>query len=779
MQASSSFSISWSLRDLDLLLLLLLLIATLLLLPGLKCDNSIVVMPIFVAGVDMGTIAAASVVEEGAAAAASISVLGTAPYDLSSPSEVLLPGAAVSRALQGYEIELRELSYRVVKPVENGTKLKSLLRSCNFFEAGLTSGRNCTSSKEKAAATAARVSTRYIHLLKNVSFVARPGEVLAIAGPSGAGKSTLLDVVAGRIRPSSPPTSLLVNQLAMEVPQFRRISGYVMQDDALFPMLTVEETLLYSARLRLPASVSMTEKLERVRATMEDLGLSHVARSRVGDQLSGGERRRVSIGIDVIHDPAVLLLDEPTSSLDSTSALHVVTMLRKMAVTHMRTVILSIHQPGFRILEHLHSIVLLAHGEVVHHGSLEHLHSMLMASGHDIPEQINVLEYAIDLIDTSSDHSHDHSTSCDDSKFSHVDRSNASIPWLQKGLTGDEQEMIGQSPTPSTASCLIMSCKPGSTRCSRGGEEETSHLAPLTRCAFANSSLQEIAVLTHRFSKNVYRTRQLFRSRTLYALIAGVCLGNVFSRMGYGMRGFTERYGFLAFSVTLMLTSTVELLPSLLEECKILAREASRGAYRMSSWVVSNTLVFLPFLFLNAALFSLPVYWMVGLAPQASAFFFFLLVFWLLLVVAHAYVSFFGVLVRSNSYQLAYSLTMAGFGASWLFSGFFISKRNMPNYWLFMHYLSLYKYPLESLLINEFSHVSDKCFSTGTSIFPDGPCSLTGSEVLMQQGLIAETPGAHRSNVKWVDVGTMVGFALLYRILSFFVLRFKMQRRHR
>jgi hypothetical protein len=74
-----------------LLLLLLLLIATLLLLPGLKCDNSIVVMPIFVAGVDMGTIAAASVVEEGAAAAASISVLGTAPYDLSSPSEVLLP----------------------------------------------------------------------------------------------------------------------------------------------------------------------------------------------------------------------------------------------------------------------------------------------------------------------------------------------------------------------------------------------------------------------------------------------------------------------------------------------------------------------------------------------------------------------------------------------------------------------------------------------------------------------------------------------------------------
>lgn len=87
-------------------------------------------------------------------------------------------------------------------------------------------------------------------VLKNVEFVARPREILAIVGPSGAGKSTLLEVLAGRLAPPSPPPLVLVNGRRVEKSEFRRMSGYVTQRDTLFPLLTVRETLLFSARLR-------------------------------------------------------------------------------------------------------------------------------------------------------------------------------------------------------------------------------------------------------------------------------------------------------------------------------------------------------------------------------------------------------------------------------------------------------------------------------------------------------------------------------------------------
>ena len=102
------------------------------------------------------------------------------------------------------------------------------------------------------------------------------------------------------------------------------ISAYVMQDDLLFPTLTVEETLMFSAEFRLPRPLSKSKKKARVQALIDQLGLRSSSKTLIGDEghrgVSGGERRRVSIGIDIIHDPILLFLDEPTSGLDSTSA---------------------------------------------------------------------------------------------------------------------------------------------------------------------------------------------------------------------------------------------------------------------------------------------------------------------------------------------------------------------------------------------------------------------------------------------------------------------------
>lgn len=121
-----------------------------------------------------------------------------------------------------------------------------------------------------------RASPKFI--IKNVNFEARPGEITAIAGPSGAGKTTLLEILAGKVRAAEVSGEVLVNGRPINVESFHRLSGYVTQDDALFPLLSVEETLLYSALLRLPHGKSAA--YQRVKVLMKELGLDHIAASR-------------------------------------------------------------------------------------------------------------------------------------------------------------------------------------------------------------------------------------------------------------------------------------------------------------------------------------------------------------------------------------------------------------------------------------------------------------------------------------------------------------------
>ncbi|KAE8670428.1 ABC transporter G family member 16 [Hibiscus syriacus] len=149
--------------------------------------------------------------------------------------------------------------------------------------------------------------TRTKTLLNDISGEARDGEIMAVLGASGSGKSTLIDALANRIAKGSLKGSVTLNGEALESRMLKVISAYVMQDDLLYPMLTVEETLMFAAEFRLPRTLSTSKKKMRVQALIDQLGLRNAAKTVIGDEghrgVSGGERRRVSIGIDIIHDP--------------------------------------------------------------------------------------------------------------------------------------------------------------------------------------------------------------------------------------------------------------------------------------------------------------------------------------------------------------------------------------------------------------------------------------------------------------------------------------------
>lgn len=154
-------------------------------------------------------------------------------------------------------------------------------------------------------------------VLDAISGAAQPGEIMAVIGASGAGKSTFLDLLARKRKQGSVTGEILVNGRKVSDTEYRRVVGFVDQEDTLMGTLTVYETVLYSALLRLPRDMSFEDKKMRTLETMHELGILHIRDSRIGESgqrsISGGEKRRVSIACELVTSPSILFLDEPTS----------------------------------------------------------------------------------------------------------------------------------------------------------------------------------------------------------------------------------------------------------------------------------------------------------------------------------------------------------------------------------------------------------------------------------------------------------------------------------
>ncbi|MBI4424193.1 MAG: ABC transporter ATP-binding protein [Elusimicrobia bacterium] len=206
-------------------------------------------------------------------------------------------------------------------------------------------------------------------ILSDVHLVLRPGQVTAILGPSGCGKTTLVKCVVAAQRPSAGVVRAAGRDLWEGRRAFRRLLGYVPQDDIVHRELTVEQALRYAALLRLDAAVGGDALRTRIDTVLKLLGLDERRRLRI-HRLSGGQRKRVNIGIELLADPDVLVLDEPASGLDPGTEEDLLKLLLRLA-SQGRTVVLTTHSMEY--LAAVHLIVLMAEGTVVFSGSLREL----------------------------------------------------------------------------------------------------------------------------------------------------------------------------------------------------------------------------------------------------------------------------------------------------------------------------------------------------------------------------------------------------------------------
>jgi ABC-type multidrug transport system ATPase subunit len=222
-----------------------------------------------------------------------------------------------------------------------------------------------------AAGLGVAVNNGRTQILRNLSFVVRPRELVALMGPSGAGKSTLLKALVGLIEPSWGSVLIDGVDLTREPVRARQAIGYVPQDDIVHCDLTVREALRYGAILRLPPDTSQDEIESRIAVLLNDLEISRAADVIIGSAdrpgISGGQRKRVNLALELLARPPLLILDEPTSGLSSEDASNVFALLRQLA-NEGHTVLVTTHQPSLSDFQRLDHTLILSDGELVYYG---------------------------------------------------------------------------------------------------------------------------------------------------------------------------------------------------------------------------------------------------------------------------------------------------------------------------------------------------------------------------------------------------------------------------
>lgn len=240
-------------------------------------------------------------------------------------------------------------------------------------------------------------------ILCNVNGKLSPGRVTAVMGPSGAGKTTFLNALAGKTYKSITTGLVLINGKPDPIKSYKKVIGFVPQDDIVHGNLTVEENLWFSAHYRLSMEMPKAEKVLVVERIIDALGLESIRNSKVGTVekrgISGGQRKRVNVGLEMVMEPSLLILDEPTSGLDSTSSQLVLRALRREARVGVNVGVV-LHQPSYTLFRMFDDVMFLAKGgRTVYFGPVDEVENYFSSMSIVVPERTNPPDHYMDILE--------------------------------------------------------------------------------------------------------------------------------------------------------------------------------------------------------------------------------------------------------------------------------------------------------------------------------------------------------------------------------------------
>ncbi|KAL6225156.1 hypothetical protein ACLB2K_004008 [Fragaria x ananassa] len=424
-------------------------------------------------------------------------------------------------------------------------------------------------------------------ILQGLTGFAQPArKIYVLIDSSNNNKLKKLETNAGRLSSSTQQRGkILINGRKVK-PAFGT-SAYVTQDDTLMTTLTVREVVYYSAQLQLPNSMSKAEKKERAETTIREMGLQACMDTRIGGWsrkgLSGGQKRRVSICIEILTRPRLLFLDEPTSGLDSAASYHVMNRIVKLAHRDGRTIIASIHQPSSEVFELFQNLCLLSSGRTVYFGPASQAKQFFASNGFPCPTLRNPSDHC--LITINKDFDID------------IEQGHDVIPSTEEVINTLIRSYESSNTSKQVHHSVAEICQ------QKGGAlEKGSQANFITQCL----------VLTRRSFVNMYRDLGYYWLRLAIYIALCLCVGTIFHDIGSTFGSIQARGSMLMFVASFLTFMAIGGFPSFVEDMKIFGRERLNGHYGVAAYVVGNTFSSIPYLLIISLIPGAIAYYLVA-----------------------------------------------------------------------------------------------------------------------------------------------------------------------
>ncbi|XP_072939339.1 ATP-binding cassette subfamily G member 4-like isoform X2 [Epargyreus clarus] len=583
-------------------------------------------------------------------------------------------------------------------------------------------------------------------ILKSVSGRLRSGELTAIMGPSGAGKSTLLNILTG-YKTSGMEGSITVNGMERNLSSFRKLSCYIMQDNQLHGNLTVEEAMAVATALKLPSATTRADKEEVIHEILETLGLSEHHKTMTSN-LSGGQKKRLSIALELVNNPPIMFFDEPTSGLDSSSCFQCISLLKTLA-RGGRTIICTIHQPSARLFEMFDHLYTLADGQCVYQGSTGRLVEWLGSLSLQCPSYHNPASFIIEvscgeygdntgkLVRAIDNGKHDIRNGMPfpkSAEFNNKKDMDASLKatneWNKNDLAQVQEKYNGDGvPNGANGTSNLQNgiLQYAANEIAKGkGEplvvqmdtekQDNAEVALLgtdgSPRRYATSELKQFWVVLKRTLLFSRRDWTLMYLRLFAHILVGFLIGALYYDIGNDGSKVLSNLGFLFFNMLfLMYTSMTITILSFPLEMPVLIKEHFNRWYSLRSYYLAITVSDIPFQAIFCIIYVVIVYLLTSQPLEWFRFSMFLSSCLLISFVAQSVGLVVGAAMNvQNGVFLAPVMSVPFL----LFSGFFVSFKAIPVYLRWITYVSYIRYGFEgtALATYSFNRTKLQCHQT-------------------------------------------------------------------